>query len=156
MTVKKTILAQLDKCYATAIMEIGGKLRHLVATEGLGPCIAWSDTDHSAETVWEGPGGTMNIVPIPGVKDEFLATQDFVPTFQAKESKIAHVRYADGALRDYSVRIVRCQRISKGRRSDRFRRRRPRPERPASAVLQGRASGRASLWLSCLSCPAGR
>ncbi len=106
MTVKKTILAQLDKCYATAIMEIGGTLRHLVATEGAGPCIAWSDADHSAETVWEGPGGTMNIVPIPGVKDEFLATQDFVPTFQAKESKIAHVRYADGVWTTRQIMTV--------------------------------------------------
>ncbi len=78
-------------------MEIGGVLRYIVATEGVGPCLAWSAVDHSVQTVWEGPGGTMNIVPIPGVKDEFLATQDFVPTFQAKESKIAYVRYADGA-----------------------------------------------------------
>ncbi|HCM28999.1 MAG: hypothetical protein A2Z99_02025 [Treponema sp. GWB1_62_6] len=97
MAITKTVLAMLDKCYATAAMEIGGKLRYIIATEGVGPCIAFSDDDHSAETVWEGPGGTMNIVPIPGRKDEFLATQDFVPTFQAKESKIVHVKYAVGA-----------------------------------------------------------
>ncbi len=101
MTVTKTVLAQLDKCYATCAMEIGGIARYIVATEGVGPCVAYSDVDHSADTVWTGPGGTMNIVPIPGVKDEFLATQDFVPTFQAKESKIVHVKYAGGA---WSVR----------------------------------------------------
>ena len=106
MTVKKTILAQLDKCYATSIMEIGGVLRYLVATEGVGPCIAWSAVDHSAETVWEGPGGTMNIVPLPGLRDEFLATQDFVPTFQAKESRIAHVRYSGGAWTTRPVMTV--------------------------------------------------
>ncbi|MDP2791039.1 MAG: hypothetical protein Q8O15_04700 [Rectinemataceae bacterium] len=97
MTVTKTVLARLDKCYATAAMKIGGTLRYIIATEGVGPCVAFSDADHSRQTVWEGPGGTMNIVPIPGVPDQFLATQDFVPTFQAKESKIVHVTYADGA-----------------------------------------------------------
>jgi hypothetical protein len=97
MTVTKTILARLDKCYATCAMEIGGALRYIVATEGAGPCVAFSDADHSMETVWEGPGGTMNIVPIPGIPDQFLATQDFVPTFQAKESKIVHVMYNDGS-----------------------------------------------------------
>ncbi len=103
MKVKKTVLARLDKCYAVSIMPIGGILRHIVATEGVGPCVAFSGLDHSMETVWEGPGGTMNIVPIPGAKDEFLASQDFVPTFQAKESKIVHVRYAEGA---WSVKPV--------------------------------------------------
>ena len=53
---------------------LGGELRHVVATEGVGPCVSFSDADRSAETVWEGPGGTMNIVPLPGGKDEFLAT----------------------------------------------------------------------------------
>ena len=67
MTVTKTVLARLDKCYATAAMEIAGRLRYIIATEGVGPCVAFSDADRSMETVWEGPGGTMNIVPIPGV-----------------------------------------------------------------------------------------
>jgi len=96
MTVTKTVLAQLDKCYAVSIMEMGGILRYIVATEGVGPCVAFSDIDRGMDTIWEGPGGTMNIVPIPGVENEFLATQDFVPTFQAKESKIVHVRYSGG------------------------------------------------------------
>ncbi len=96
MNIEKTVLAHLDKCYAVAVLRIGGELRYIVATEGVGPCIAWSDGDRRPETVWEGPGGTMNIVPIPGVPDQFLATQDFVPTFQARESKIVHVTWAEG------------------------------------------------------------
>ena len=35
----------------------------------------------------------MNLVPIPGRENEFIATQDFLPTFQAKESKIVHAKY---------------------------------------------------------------
>lgn len=96
MTIRKTVLARLDKCYATAAFEIGGELKYIVATEGVGPCIAWPDSTRVPETVWEGPGGTMNIVPIPGYPDQFLATQDFVPTFQAKESKVVHVTWKDG------------------------------------------------------------
>ncbi len=96
MKIEKKVLAMLDKCYAVSVMELGGVLRYLVATEAAGPCYAYSAADGSRETVWEGPGGTMNIVPIPGVADQFLATHDFVPTFQAKESKVVHVTWADG------------------------------------------------------------
>jgi hypothetical protein len=49
MTVTKTVLARIDKCYAVAIMEIGGILRYIVATEGVGPCVAFSDIDRSME-----------------------------------------------------------------------------------------------------------
>jgi hypothetical protein len=38
----------------------------------------------------------MNIVPVPGRQNEFIATQLFVPTFQAKESKIVHAKYHSG------------------------------------------------------------
>jgi len=96
MKITKQVLANLDKCYAVSIMEVGGTLRYLVATEAAGPCYAYSAADGSRETVWEGPGGTMNIVPLPGIPNQFLATHDFVPTFQAKESKIVHVTWEAG------------------------------------------------------------
>lgn len=87
----------MDKAYATAIMEIAGETNYLVATEGFGQCLAFSGKDWSVSPVWDGPGGTMSIVPIPGRRNEFIATQDFTPTFQAQESKIVHaVRGGDG------------------------------------------------------------
>ncbi|AIF50326.1 hypothetical protein [Pelosinus sp. UFO1] len=92
MIITKRFSRKLDKAYATAIMEVNGETNYLVATEGYGPCIAFNENTWKESDVWPGPGGTMNIVPIPGRKNEFIATQDFTPTFQAKESKIVHAK----------------------------------------------------------------
>lgn len=92
MIIHKRILGQLDKAYAAAIMNVNGELRYLAATEGQGPCLAFNEKDWQGAAVWNGPGGTMNIVPIPGRNNEFIATQDFYPGFQAKESKIVHAK----------------------------------------------------------------
>ncbi|MBP2626851.1 MAG: hypothetical protein H6Q68_1562 [Firmicutes bacterium] len=90
MVITKKILRQLDKAYATRIMNVNGETNYLIATEGHGPCVAFNENSLEEGTVWGGPGGTMNIVPIPGRENEFIATQDFTPTFQAQESKIVH------------------------------------------------------------------
>jgi len=92
MQINKRILGQLDKAYATTIMEINEEINYLVATEGLGPCLAFDGENWAKSTIWEGPGGTVTIVPIPGRKNEFIATQDFTPTFQAKESKLVYAK----------------------------------------------------------------
>jgi len=92
MKITKTVLSSLDRAYATAIMEVNGEVNYLIATEGHGACLMFDETTKVGKTVWDGPGGTMNIVPIPGRENEFIATQDFTPTFQAKESKIVHAK----------------------------------------------------------------
>jgi len=92
MNITKHILKQLDKAYATTIMNVNGQSHYLIATEGHGPCVAFNANNSEESNVWEGPGGTMNIVPIPGRENEFIATQDFTPTFQAQESKIVHAK----------------------------------------------------------------
>jgi hypothetical protein len=92
MKVTKRVLGQLDRAYAATIMEVDGEPHYLVATEGFGPCVAFCGREWAKSTVWDGPGGTMSIVPLPGRKNEFIATQDFTPTFQAKESKIVYAK----------------------------------------------------------------
>lgn len=92
MKVNKRLLGQLEKAYATAIMKINGEKNFLVATEGQGPCLAYNEANWLGAPVWEGPGGTMNIVPIPGRENEFIATQNFFPTFQAKESCLVYAK----------------------------------------------------------------
>lgn len=98
MKIEKRLLEKFDKVYAVSFMEVDGELNGLVATEGFGSCKAYnSQKDWASTTVWDGPGGTMNIVPLPGRVNEFYATQDFTPTFQAKESKVVHGIYKNGA-----------------------------------------------------------
>jgi hypothetical protein len=95
MKVTKKILGSLEKAYATAIMEINGETNFLVATEGQGSCISYKENSSKGSIVWDNPGGTMNIVSIPGKKNEFIATQHFFPTFQAEESIIVHAKFQD-------------------------------------------------------------
>lgn len=92
MRIEKTILGQLDKVYATAIMPLNGQLHYIVAAEGETECRAINAYTKEETVIWDHPGGTMNIIPVPGRENEFIATQKFIPTFNAKESQIVHAK----------------------------------------------------------------
>jgi hypothetical protein len=93
MKIEKRILASLDRCYACNSIEVDGRRRILLATEGRGACLAWSAPDYTqSHVVWDGPGGTMSIVPIPGTNGEFLAVQKFFRMYDWEEAKVVHVR----------------------------------------------------------------
>lgn len=96
MEFKKRVLGQLERAYAAAIMKVNGEDTYFIASEGKNACVAFNEKWES-RTVWTEPGGTMNIVPVPGRENEFIATQGFWPTFQAQESRIVHGVYqSDG------------------------------------------------------------
>jgi len=93
MNIEKRYLTQMNRCYAASSIVVGEETRILVATEGEGPCLAWTGPDYRySHTVWAGPGGTMSMVPIPASNGEFLAVQKFFKMFQWEQAKIVHVR----------------------------------------------------------------
>jgi hypothetical protein len=47
-------------------------------------------------TVWEGPGGAMSLVPLPGAGGDFLAVQGFFPGFKAEGAGIVRLRPGAG------------------------------------------------------------
>ena len=101
MEIRRIHLYDIHKCYVTTAIKAGGELKFLFATEDKGPCYSYNYSnaanDHrKKETVWEGPGGTMSIVEIPGKQGEFLAVQKFFPTFNASEAQIVWGKYVDG------------------------------------------------------------
>lgn len=97
MKIEKRTLASLANCYATNSFDIGGQRHILFASEGKGACLAWKGPDYAeSHVVWDGPGGTMSIVPIPGTDGEFLAVQKFYRFWDWEEAKVVHVR-PDGA-----------------------------------------------------------
>lgn len=95
MRIEKTVLGQLDKVYATAIMKLNDELHYIVAAEGETECRAIHAVTKEETVIWDSPGGTMNIVPVPGRSNEFIATQKFIPTFNAAESRIVHAKLTD-------------------------------------------------------------
>lgn len=105
MKVEKRVLGTMNRCYAASHIVVDGQVRLLLATEGEGPCQAWTGTDYTEQhTVWEGPGGTMSMVPIVGTNGEFLAVQKFFKMFLWDQAKIVHVRPLSGG--GYEVRDV--------------------------------------------------
>lgn len=100
MTTEKRHLVDLPRCYATTAITIQGEPTIMLATEGEGAAYAWSGPDYSVQrTIWEGPGGTMSMVPIPGRDGEFLAIQKFFKLFQWDEAIIVWVKpQADGTF----------------------------------------------------------
>lgn len=97
MNIQKRVLGSMNRCYAASHIVVGGQTRVLLATEGEGPCQAWTGPDYEqSHLVWDAPGGTMSIVPIEGTDGEFLAVQKFFKMFQWDQAKIVHVRPAAG------------------------------------------------------------
>jgi hypothetical protein len=93
MNIEKRFLASLNRCYSASHIVVDGETRILLATEGEGACLAWAGPDYDrSQVVWDGPGGTMSIVPIAGTNGEFLAVQKFFKMFQWEEAKVVHVR----------------------------------------------------------------
>ena len=71
----------------------------MFATDDRGACIEIDPETGAQTTVWDGPGGTMSSVPLPGRDGEFLASRRFFPGFAAKHMEIALARRCGGEWR---------------------------------------------------------
>ncbi len=92
MKIAKTIVAEMAFPYAISVYGPDNEKRVICATQDKGGSICFDAVDGRViESVWDEPGGTMTIWPVPG-KDEFLATHQFHRGFQAEESHIVHVK----------------------------------------------------------------
>ena len=70
MKFNKHKLTDLFRCYATSSTVVDGERKILLATEGEGACYSYSGEDFKQNTVWDGPGGTMSMISIPGKNGE--------------------------------------------------------------------------------------
>jgi hypothetical protein len=91
MKIIKKHLCDLPSCYATAQIYQDGRTKFLIAPDAYGPCYSIDSDTLERETVWQSPGGTMAMVPLPGKNGDFLAVQRFFPDFQAQDAEIVHV-----------------------------------------------------------------
>lgn len=96
MNFQKTHLCRLPCCYAVSPLTLDGRLKYLLATDDTGPCYCIDAQTLERETVWEEPGGTMSIIPLPGTNGEFLASQLFLPNFTSLHARIVRMTREDG------------------------------------------------------------
>lgn len=92
MKFEKIHLRDLHRCYATGSIKIDDESHIVIATEGEGACYMYSGDDFKETTIWDNPGGTMCTVQVPGKNGDFLAVQNFFPTFNSKEATIVWSR----------------------------------------------------------------
>ena len=89
MRYSKQVLHTLEKCYALSYYTAGEDLRLLVAAEKQDPCYGFDLEGKLTDTVWEGPGGVMTMVPVPGQDGAFLATQRFYSPNNSASASLA-------------------------------------------------------------------
>ena len=96
MKFQKQHLCHLPCCYAVSPLMQDGRLKYVLATDDIGPCYCIDAQSMECETVWQEPGGTMSIVPLPGTNGDFLATQLFLPNFSALHARVMRVMRING------------------------------------------------------------
>ena len=103
MKVSKKVIGNLEKCYSVAPLTYKGKKHMLVAAEKVNQCRLYDLEGNQEEVIWEGPGGTMSMVQVPGSDGHFLATHKFYSPNDSKEAKIILAYPEDG---EWKVRTL--------------------------------------------------
>lgn len=104
MEVTKYKVHELEKCYSIAPLYYQQKKHILVAAEKQDRCMLFDEDGNYEETIWDGPGGTMSMVQVPGSDGVFLATQKFYSPNDGQNAKIVIVT-PDG-INNWNVRVL--------------------------------------------------
>ncbi len=88
MKIKKTVVSDLEKCYAVTELNYHGRHCFLVAAEKHAPCFLFSEDGERLETIWTEPGGVMTMAQVPGSDGQFLSTHRFYSPNDSAEARI--------------------------------------------------------------------
>ena len=104
MKVTKRLLSKLPSCYSVVTAPLRDGMYALFASEADDVCLAFDLSDPGRmRTIWEHPGGTMGMVPIPGRSGEFLAIQKFYRLWDWEESELVWVRETEDRFETFPI-----------------------------------------------------
>ncbi|WP_428770579.1 hypothetical protein V1L52_01745 [Treponema sp. HNW] len=90
----KTSTYPLDKCYAIGRILYRDKPHIVIAAEKEGACLLFTEEGQFVETIWQGPSGTMSIVPLNDKDGSFLATKNMFSPNDGDKACIVSVQPA--------------------------------------------------------------
>ncbi len=98
MNVEKKILADIERCYTTSIVNINNEKSIVFGSDGKNTSgdRFYGKNFEENEKVWENLGGTMSIKQIPGRENELLVLQDFYLGDSPSNSKVVWYKYVGG------------------------------------------------------------
>lgn len=96
---EKISLGTIEKCYATLGILLEDRPCLFFGGEGDGSLRAFRGADFArCDLIWEGGGGTMSIVPLPGHEGWALASRGFYSMVECGDSTIELIRYREGVF----------------------------------------------------------
>lgn len=104
MRVTKQVLDHLTKCYCIANITYNNEHHIVVAAEKQDQCYLYNHNFEKKATIWDGPGGTMSIVPLENTNGSFLATQQFYSPNDSVQAKVVYVSGDDKY--NFKVRVI--------------------------------------------------
>lgn len=107
MRVEKTMLAQLESCYAVNELEMDGKRWLLAGSEAKAPAYAFNMADLSERrTLWTEPGGVMTFVPLKSRSGEFLIIRKFYSLFNWEQAEVAWCWSEKGEICQKTLAVI--------------------------------------------------
>lgn len=97
MQIKKNKIGSLEKCYSVSLFPDVDGTHLLVASEKRNQCRMYSLDGALEKVIWDEPGGTMSITPVPGRAGQFLASQRMFSPDDSKEAGIVSVTHEGDA-----------------------------------------------------------
>ena len=88
MNVEKKVIKNLNKCYALTKITYQGSEHFIVAAEKQDPAYLFDMDGNLEDKIWDGPGGVMSMVQVPGTDGQYLSTYKFYSPNDSKEAKI--------------------------------------------------------------------